>query len=94
MCSTCPKPVAIGKALLGVDRPPPEILDARVAACNACPKKRTVAGIDTCGYMVIGNMIDPETCGCVLALKRRVRGEVCPFGRWPGETPVEYDMEV
>jgi len=70
-CSSCSRfrrgAVGVTKAVLGVDRVRPQVLERRLAACQACPHRRRAK----CAL-----------CTCYVGLKARVSSEVCPEGRW------------
>lgn len=54
------KPLLVSQALV----------DARMAACRACPK-----------YLPSSNQC--AVCTCVLSLKTQLSTESCPEGKWP-----------
>ncbi len=60
------------KAVMGIDKASDEEIARRHAICGGCEHARMHLGlVQTC-----------RRCGCVVKLKVRVKGEVCPAGKW------------
>ena len=62
----------VAKALIGIDRASPELIEKREATCRTCDK----------AVMVAGTFRKCSICGCATALKIMNAGEKCPEGRW------------
>lgn len=77
--------VGMGKAALGLDQVPPEVMADRLAICDQCehsrPKDKPVEE-RRCGQLL--DAIKPGTapCGCGLADKTSLGGQACPLGKW------------
>lgn len=59
--------VGIVKAVAHIDRPPDDVIAARLATCKACEHFK-------------GN--NCELCGCFVQFKIRNQSEHCPAGKW------------
>lgn len=64
--------VGVAKALTGVDRPSPLVVEERRRSCLKCPALR---------YQMC------TECKCAAFLKVLVAGETCPLGRWERKEP-------
>ena len=55
------------KAVIGIGKADPQIIQSRRIICNKCDKK-------------IGSSCD--ICGCLIFLKTKLRDEECPLLKW------------
>jgi hypothetical protein len=64
-------------------RASPEEYDKRINICKQCPDVRHSIGIGlTCGVFIgYGNKI-PNTCGCKLSWKAKLKNQNCPQKKW------------
>tara|TARA_Y100000034_G_C6601093_1_gene261479 strand:+ start:259 stop:465 length:207 start_codon:yes stop_codon:yes gene_type:complete len=54
----------------------------RMAICRNCPSVRNTPGVGlTCGSLIFG-YFEPDNCGCIIALKVKMKNESCPQGKW------------
>ena len=59
-----------------------EIYDKRINLCKQCPDVRNSKGIGlTCGGFLLPNYI-PDTCGCKLSWKAKLKNQSCPQKKW------------
>lgn len=65
--------MGLAKAATGVDRPPADVIAARLKTCGECEQGE---GRTLCGL-----------CSCVIAAKVRVAGEACPEAKWSAVPP-------
>lgn len=56
--------------------------ETRYKICLECPKITFHLGLPFCGVPVIGAAIDPETCGCMLHAKTKIKSQSCPLKKW------------
>lgn len=59
------------------------IVPPRRAACAQCDKLTKLGNAWFCGTPLVGGVLDPATCGCLLNIKWHLRGQKCPQSRWP-----------
>tara|TARA_R110000751_G_scaffold12214_4_gene42118 strand:- start:2509 stop:2709 length:201 start_codon:yes stop_codon:yes gene_type:complete len=56
--------------------------EKRIEICKLCPAVRNSKGIGlTCGIFLLKNYI-PETCGCKLSWKAKLKDQSCPQKKW------------
>tara|TARA_R100000664_G_scaffold32108_1_gene46525 strand:+ start:732 stop:926 length:195 start_codon:yes stop_codon:yes gene_type:complete len=54
----------------------------RIEICKSCPDVRNSKGIGlTCGIFLLKNYI-PNTCGCKLSWKAKLKNQTCPQNKW------------
>tara|TARA_R100000231_G_scaffold33800_1_gene29682 strand:+ start:7250 stop:7465 length:216 start_codon:yes stop_codon:yes gene_type:complete len=62
---------------------PKEDYENRISICKKCPDVRNSLGVGlTCGiFLPYGNNI-PNTCGCKLSWKAKLKNQKCPQNKW------------
>jgi hypothetical protein len=66
--------VQVGKAIVGIDRAPADVIEARRAICRQCDRAtRHKDGV---------RVLKCLECSCWIKLKTRLAGEKCPLGKW------------
>ena len=56
--------------------------EQRIYICKNCPSIRNSLGIGlTCGIFLLENYI-PDTCGCKLSWKAKLKEQRCPQKKW------------
>jgi hypothetical protein len=66
--------VGLTKALVGIDRAPAAVIEARRAICRQCDRAtRHKDGV---------RVLRCQECACWIKLKTRLAGETCPLGKW------------
>jgi hypothetical protein len=74
--------VGLTKAACGIDPAPAEVVQARRDICRECPfatKDQREKFIANKGLTTFSRC---TKCGCVIAAKTKIAGEVCPDGKW------------
>lgn len=59
------------------------LANERLAICYRCPQIQFHMGMPWCGTPVIGALTNPETCGCLLTWKVKMKAQRCPLDKWP-----------
>lgn len=83
-CRDCISTIAHGiagnvKAIVGIDRPPDDVIRARRRLCLDCEHAEPL--IDA-GVIVVGRKTRCGLCSCVIKSKTAVASETCPVGKW------------
>ena len=74
--------VQLTKALVGLDRASPKIIEARRRECRKCPHAtRSVDdAMSRAGWLSLTSRC--RLCGCLIAPKTLLASESCPEGKW------------
>jgi hypothetical protein len=59
-----------------------QLYEKRIDICKNCPSVRNSKGIGlTCGVFLLPTYI-PDTCGCKLSWKAKLKDSSCPQKKW------------